>query len=71
MTVEIWIGESAGDGEGSALDDVNLVVQMGGTLLEDVEVHRELVPQVSEHAAAAVAEAAAVAAAAEAAAVGG
>ena len=50
MTVEIRIGESAGEGEGSA-HDVDLVVQMGaGTLLEDVEVHRELVPQISEHA---------------------
>ncbi len=44
MTVEIRIGESAGEGEGSALD-IDLVVQMGGTLLKE-----KLVPQISEHA---------------------
>ena len=43
MRVEIRIGESAGEGED--LLDVGLVVQMRGTLLEDGEVHRELVPQ--------------------------
>ena len=48
MRVEIRIGESAGEGED--LLDVGLVVQMGGTLLEDGEVHRALVPQIPEHA---------------------
>ena len=48
MRVEIRIGESAGEGED--LLDIGLVVQLQGTLLEDGEVHMELVLPISEHA---------------------